>query len=175
MKTLLLVCTANICRSPMAMAILREQIRCEGLADAWRVESAGTWALEGQPASSGAQQAMAKRGLDLGPHRSRIVTRDLLRAADLVLVMERGHKEALCVEFPEEASRIYLLSEMEPGAPTEDIGDPVGGTLEEYEATADELNRRLLRGFQTILRTGEREFTRKTFRRHLYPDESNNN
>ncbi|HVN55220.1 MAG TPA: low molecular weight protein arginine phosphatase [Anaerolineaceae bacterium] len=154
MRTILFVCTANLCRSPMAEVLFQEQLREAGLDEAWRVESAGTWAQEGFPASKNAQLALNKRGLDLSQHRSRVVTEGMLRAAGLVLVMERGHKEALRVEFPALAHKVFLLSEI-AGGPAEDIHDPFGSALEEYEASAEDIAGRLCAGFENILRTAE--------------------
>jgi protein-tyrosine-phosphatase len=138
----------------MAAALFQERIAQAGMEQTWTVASAGTWTTDGQPAASSAQQAMAARGLDISQHRSREVTREMLRASDLILVMERGHKEALGVEFPEVAQRVLLLSEVVDGS-LEDIHDPIGGRLEEFEAAAAEIDERLGRGFQNILRTGQ--------------------
>jgi protein-tyrosine-phosphatase len=155
MPTVLFVCTANVCRSPMASVLFR-QIANQVYADPnWQVESAGTWAIDGALASEGAQQVMSKRGFDLSNHRSRIVKRELLQAVDLVLTMERGHKEALRIEFPGFASRIYMLSEMIDQV--RDIQDPIGGPLSEYEFTAQEIERILTQGYEKIKRLSRRE------------------
>jgi len=90
MHSVLLVCTANICRSPMAEALLRARLG-EAAAD-WRIESAGTWALEGEGAAPRAIKVLKARGIDLSQHRSRVVDASLLNRARLVLVMEKGHK-----------------------------------------------------------------------------------
>ena len=85
---LVVLCTGNTCRSPMAAAAFREELG----ADLERVEivSAGTAAVDGQPASAGAAAAGARDGLDLSGHRARRAGAGLLRGADLVLVMEQG-------------------------------------------------------------------------------------
>lgn len=115
----------------------------------WQIESAGTWAAEGQPASMDAQQTMQKRGLDISNHRSRPVTHQLLDGFQLILTMEPGQKEGLQVEFPGCASKIYLLSEMNGESVT--IRDPYGSSLQDYEATANEIDRRLINGMDRIL------------------------
>ena len=111
MSRILCICTGNICRSPMAEVLLQRRLGQEGLTD-WQVESAGTWAVDGHPASRHAVQVMADQGLDLMPHRSRAVTRRIIQGVDLVLAMTHNHVEALRLEFPDQAANIYLLSEI---------------------------------------------------------------
>jgi protein arginine phosphatase len=146
MRSVLIVCTANQCRSQMAMAILRS--KTEQLPSEWKIESAGTWAVEGAPANQKTQQVIAELGLDLRDHKSRIVTREMVAAFNLILVMEPGQKEALQIEFPEVASRTFLLSEMI--GLTFTILDPVGGEIEGYRATAKEIDQILTEGLVKI-------------------------
>jgi protein-tyrosine-phosphatase len=146
MHSVLFVCTANICRSPMAAALLRAKVAAES-AD-WRIESAGTWAREGSPAATRTLLVMKERGLDISDHGSRSVSRELLKSFNLILTMEHGQKEAMQIEFPEVARRIYLLSEM-IGQRFE-IADPMGGFDEDFQATAKEIDDLLDRGLQRI-------------------------
>jgi len=148
MPAVLFVCTANICRSPMAMALFRARLGEE--AKNWRVESAGTWAPTGMLAATFTRMVLSRRGIDLGEHRSRGVDRDLLTQFDLILVMERGHKEALQSEFPYIRERVYLLSEMI--GQVYDIQDPIGRSLEDYLATAQEIENIFDRGMAEIKR-----------------------
>jgi protein-tyrosine-phosphatase len=146
----LFVCTANICRSPMAAALfhLRLQKVRQDWQD-WQVESAGTWATNGKTASKNSQVVMTRRGLDIRGHRSRTVTAEMLADSDLILTMEPGHKEALSLEFPFAAPRIFLLNEMIGTA--DSIVDPYGGTLQEYEATASLMESIIEKGMDRIL------------------------
>ncbi len=152
-KVILFVCTGNICRSPMAAALLRARLEADGRAGEYRVLSAGTWAEEGRPASHYARVVMAERGIDLSDHRAREVTWQMMREADLVLVMTRAHREALQAEFPEAASKIYLLSEMV--GKTYDIADPYAGSLQYYAYCAEELAALIDEGYERILRLAD--------------------
>lgn len=148
MKSILFVCTANVCRSPMASAIFKRILENKQDLANWRVESAGTWAVEGQPASTGSQQVMKEWGMDISDHRSRMVDLEMLASFDLILTMESGHKEALRAEFMDFSERVYLLSEMI--YQTHDVADPMGRPYSEYEKTAQEIERLLSTGFERI-------------------------
>ena len=127
----LFVCTGNTCRSPLAAAALAGELG----GDAARVEilSAGTSALDGQPASEGTRNVAARAGVDLGSHRARRATTPLVRAADFVFVMDPLHRVALeALGAP--AERVHVLSEWpEPGDPGLPVSDPFGGSREAYE------------------------------------------
>jgi protein-tyrosine-phosphatase len=131
----------------MAMAIFQSRVAREP--GSWLVESAGTWAPEGAPASVISQMVLAERGLDLSNHRSRRVSREIINSFDLVLTMEDGHKEALQIEFPEMAERIYLLSEMI--GLKYNIADPMGGIDDDFRSTANEITQILTDGYEKIL------------------------
>lgn len=150
MPSILFVCTGNICRSPMAVALFRRLVRPEASGEDWRIESAGTWATDGLPPSRNGRLVLASMDMDISDHRSRRVTGELLEEFDLILTMEAGHKEALRIEFPDLAGRIYMLSEM--AGEQNDIEDPIGGPKEDYEAAAREIEHLLGRGLKRILK-----------------------
>ena len=103
------------------------------MAERIAVDSAGTAAWDGQPATEPSVEVAARSGVDLTGHRSRRVTPAALRAADLVLVMERVHLPAVR-GLGADPSRTHVLSEWpEPGEPELAISDPFGGSLEAYE------------------------------------------
>ena len=144
MPTILFVCTANICRSPVAEALFADWVRRQGLPGEWRVLSAGTWAQAGALASAYSREILAEQGLDLSGHRARRVEADLMAQADLVLCMTRSHAEALRAEFPPSAERIVLISSI--GGFSYDVADPYGGSRRGYEEMVKELRDLVERG-----------------------------
>jgi len=136
MAHILVICTANICRSPVATALLRDRLSKRNLSD-WTVSSAGTWAQLRRGASHNSILVMAQHGLDINNHLSRMVELPHVAEADLVLCMEVGHAEALRAEFPEHAHKVYMLTEMVDRAYS--INDPYGGPYDAYQRMATEL------------------------------------
>ena len=124
MPSVLFVCTANQFRSPIAAACFLKALEQEHAAETWIVESAGTWTKNGMPAAKIALQTARQLGVHgLYGHRTRQISQDLLNQYDLVIMMERGHKESISIEFPSERQRLYLLSEIVDGV-AYDIPDP---------------------------------------------------
>ncbi|MHB8135833.1 MAG: low molecular weight protein arginine phosphatase [Anaerolineaceae bacterium] len=148
-KSVLFVCTANQCRSPMAEAILRRYLNNMDPNEEWIVESAGTWTQEGFPATPFGVKVMAESGLDTSKHKSQPISNDLLQRFSLILTMESGHKEAIQIEFPHVANRVYLLSEM--AGEIVPVLDPIGGTYDEYVQTAKEIDTWIIKGLPKIL------------------------
>lgn len=136
-KRILLVCTGNICRSPLAAALL-ERALAERSITGISVSSAGTGAWDGAPVSEGAYLVALERGLDLSSHRARLLTRELVEGADLILTMARHHR-ARVDELGGEG-RVFVLGEYAgregDGA---EVSDPFGGDLDVYRDTCSEL------------------------------------
>jgi protein-tyrosine phosphatase len=139
MPSILFVCTANVCRSPVAEVIFSDWLARQGIAGEWQVTSAGTWALSGQVASAYSREVLAEQGLHLGEHRSRRVDREMLEHSDVVLCMTHSQCEAIQIEFPEHAGRIHLLTAIADAG--YDVADPYGGPREGYVLMAAELQR----------------------------------
>lgn len=115
----------------MAAAALRWALGADR--DRVEVNSAGTAAADGEPATEPSIRTAARDGVDLGAHRSRPVTAAALRDADLVLVMQRGHLESV-LALGADPRRTHVLSEWPaPGEPGLGIPDPFGGSIEAYE------------------------------------------
>ena len=146
MNSVLFICSANICRSPMAMGLLHSMV--EDSSDQWKIESAGVWDMGGQQVAANTRLVLKERCIDLNDHTSRTVTGTILSEFSLVLVMEDIHKEVLKLAFPEYTDRIYMLSEMV--GELFDIVDPIGESLADFEETALEMERILTEGFEKI-------------------------
>ncbi len=133
---LLFVCTANICRSPMAEGLARAY----GNERRWRVESrsAGTRALDGHPAAPNAVKALRELGIDIRENRSQPVTDELVAWADRILVMEMRHAQDLREEFPASDGKLQLLGTF--GGIVE-IADPYGGWIFRFRRSRDEIRR----------------------------------
>lgn len=136
---IVIVCTGNTCRSPMAETLLRELLRDRlGSEDAVRVLSAGVAAGVGSGASPQAVEVMGKRGLDLTGHSSRPLDDAVMNVADLVLTMTRGHRAAILAAWPDKHDRVHTLRR--DGG---DISDPVGMPVDVYQSCAEQIDREL--------------------------------
>jgi protein-tyrosine-phosphatase len=154
MPSILFVCTANLYRSPLAAAFLRKKLQEIPGGKDYIINSAGTWAKIGTSIIPRTVDDARRFNLDLGNHKSRQVTSDLLAENDLVLAMETGHKEALAIEFPQYEHKIYLLSDVVDGVPYS-IPDPFSMEGKFDRNIIDELRALIERGTGKILSLAE--------------------
>lgn len=137
MTDILVVCTGNICRSPLAEALLRDALARHGV-NSYRVSSAGTGAWDGSPASEGALLVGLEHDVDLSGHRARLLTRDIVSAADVILTMTRQQRAR--VEELGGEDKVHVLGEYAGrSGPDADVSDPWGGDLDVYRETFDQL------------------------------------
>jgi protein-tyrosine phosphatase len=139
MTSILVVCTGNICRSPMAEGFLRDALERRCGEKAPTVSSAGTMGWAGSPASPESVIAARERGSEIEAHVARELNRAMIEDADLIVGMAAEHRDAVATAVPDAAARTFTLKELvrllESLPPVESPGDP--GALAERIAEAD--------------------------------------
>ena len=132
---ILFVCVGNVCRSPMAAALLEQ--RLSRRAAPFTVGSAGIAALVGEPAQPHALALLRERGIDLCGHRARQLTAEMASAFDLILVMEEAQRREVERIFPAGRGRIHRLGRFRDF----DVPDPYGGTRDAFERSLSLIER----------------------------------
>jgi len=147
MKTVLFVCTGNVCRSPMAEGLFRYAVEGRGQ---YRVISGGLGAMEGQPPSPYAVQAVKELGIDISGQRSRMLTPELVQQADYIFGMTHSHIDTVMMLYPFAAEKTFLLREFDETLDQfeKDISDPIGGSYEIYLTCRDQIEQ----GIPSLLR-----------------------
>jgi protein-tyrosine-phosphatase len=137
---ILIVCTANICRSPMAAGLLQHFLagQTEPL-KSLQVVSAGIAARRGDPISDNAAIAMKKVGINLSPHASQPVTQELLDEALVVFCMTESQRAMIQLQFERVPKHLYLFRQFLPPPVDPEVDDPYGGPLSVYETCRDNL------------------------------------
>jgi glycine hydroxymethyltransferase len=138
MKTILIVCTGNVCRSPMAEGLLRRALAGR---EGYRVLSAGVGATDGQGPSPHAVAVMRELNIDISGTRSRMLTAALVEEAAYIFGMTRGHVDSIMLLYPQAAEKTFLVREFDENLePFEkDIPDPIGGSYEVYRQCRDHI------------------------------------
>ncbi len=134
---ILVVCTGNICRSPMAEGLLRHRLAGRALRDI-QIRSAGTHALDGRPAEPHAVAALREWGVHIEGHTARSLDREMVARADLILVMEQGQADLIARVLPpaRQPQILRLLADYHPATEIAEIADPYGRPLEIYRDCA---------------------------------------
>ena len=122
----------------MAEGIFRQAVRGRG---DYRVLSAGLGAMEGQPPSPYAVQAVRELGIDISGIRSRMLTAELAQYADYIFGMTHSHLDTVAMLYPQVAEKTFLLREFDEtlGSFEKDISDPIGGSYEVYLNCRDQI------------------------------------
>ena len=148
MPKIVFLCTRNRFRSPLAAAMLKQELAARNLPGEWTVESAGSWVHDLIPATPEAFFEAEKRGLDISSHISLGIEALDLDSIDLLLVMEQGQKESISLDFPKLSEKTYLLSEL--SGPPFNIPDPYV-TKEPPDVIAQEIETLIKENFEVII------------------------
>ena len=137
---ILTICTANICRSPMAAGLLQHALLAQPEPlKSLKVASAGVAARVGERVSENSVIALKKAGIDISQSRSRPLTPELIASASLILCMTESHRAMIQLNFDPVPRHVYLFREFMPRSADKEIGDPYGGPLKIYETARDEM------------------------------------
>ena len=147
MKTILFLCTGNVCRSPMAEGLFRHAVKGRG---EFCILSAGLGAVDGEPPTHHSVQAMKEIGIDISRQRSRALTTELVKQADLILGMTHSHTDTVALLYPSAAEKTFLLREFDETleAYEKDISDPIGSPYHVYAECRDQIEQ----GIVTLLK-----------------------
>ncbi len=132
-KRVLVVCTGNSCRSPMAEGLIVDELRKKGLGEQIEVSSCGIAARIGSKATPEAVLVMKNLEIDIAAHRSKPCTRDHVSQADLILAMSKEHAEFILNQMPQVRSKIKVLN----------VIDPIGMNLLIYEAVLMDIQKKV--------------------------------
>lgn len=154
---LMFLCTGNICRSPMAEGIMKELVLDEFTTKHQvlpiEIISAGTFAVDGMPASGFAIDIVAQHGINLNFHRSRQITEEIAKSADLILTMEKMHTDYIKEWWPY-IDYVYELKsfdcDVDPIGDSIEIRDPIGMDIDFYINVFEELQREIVRVSKTV-------------------------
>ena len=150
--SILLVCTGNTCRSPIAEGIAKK-VAAEYNVNNFKISSAGTGAINGLPATDYAIAAAKHWDVDISKHRSKTLNKKLIKASDLILAMSSEHIEVVLALDRSALPRAYMFKGFpQPySAMQERVEDPIGGSLEQYNQTFLELDEVLRKKFPHIV------------------------
>lgn len=132
-KSILIVCTGNICRSPIGEGLFRGHLQSSGV----KVTSAGVSAMVNWPADSLAIEVMRDRGYDISGHRAQQVTLPMLRETELILTLDQSHSDWLNRQFPQFRGRVHKILKWHKN---QDVEDPYGKSKRSFEKSFDDIS-----------------------------------
>lgn len=139
-KNILVFCTGNICRSPMAMGIIKTLLWARGINDV-EVRSAGTMNTFTSPASEPAIEVCAECGIDISSHRSAPLSSAAVQKADILLTMEKAHLHAIRSRYAYAIDKTFLLCDFSDPAKDSEIDDPIGMNISFYRRSLEKIYR----------------------------------
>jgi protein-tyrosine-phosphatase len=141
--SILFVCTGNSCRSVMAEGLMRKRLYELGRNDI-EVRSAGVMASKGLSPTDETIKVMKEADVDVSEFKTKIMTDDMIKKADLILTMEPMQKDVILKKAPPAASKTFLLKEYKNPSKILPKGfsvhDPIGKPIEDYKVTRDEIS-----------------------------------
>jgi glycine hydroxymethyltransferase len=142
---ILFVCTANMCRSVMAEALLKHFLSSR--TNAFVVGSAGVDVINNLKPDKTTQQLCLDHGLDVSSHRSRQLTKEMIDQSDVVLCLAQEHLQSILSAYPRFQTKVFLLKQFLRSLPVEDpsVRDPIGRPLDHYERCYDEIDEEVKR------------------------------
>ncbi len=122
-RHILIICTGNTCRSPMAEGWLRSELKRQGRDKDITVSSCGVFGRRGAPASFEAELLLKNEAIDISRHKSQPLTKELVESATHIIAMNEEHKDALLEIYPKTTGRLRVFT----------IEDPIGQDLQVYK------------------------------------------
>ena len=159
----LVVCTANVCRSPLGEAILKNYVSHSEMNSYVEVSSSGIWATDGQKPSALTEEVARENGLDISKHYSQSINPQLIQNCDLILCMTPEHRNELKNIFPEMEGKIFTLKEFNKKQKPENetIDDPIGLSFNFYRRIYQEIEAEVKRVFPEIKSRAQKKLTLK--------------
>lgn len=128
-NNILVLCTGNICRSPIVEAVIANGLASDPDKHVW---SAGIGALVGRGAHSNSKTVSSANGVDLDSHIAQQLNTLMVDKADVILVMDDGHLSYMRAKYPQASGKTFLLGRWSGNA---QVPDPIGKELPEFEKT----------------------------------------